>query len=84
MCYNLTTVEHKEKSMGNDSKNFFNLGICKNLYQTLGHPLLWLLPISNYTNLGNQDDQSGYQFDANQETYNLFLQNKLYTHINNI
>jgi hypothetical protein len=47
MCYNLTTVEHKEKSMGNDTKNFFNLGVYKNLTQILGNPLIWLLPISN-------------------------------------
>ena len=84
MCYNLTTVEHKEKSLGNDAKNFFNLGVYGNLYQTLGNPLIWLLPICILiTNLASQDEYSGYKHEINEVTYKLFLKNKLYSNINN-
>lgn len=84
MCYNLTTVEHKEKSLGNDAKNFFNLGIYRNICQRLGNPLIWLLPICiKFTNLASQDEYSGYKHVINDESYKLFLKNKLYSNINN-
>ncbi len=72
MCTNKTTIEYKEK-LDNGKKNIPNIydnGVWHAVYDVMGNPLLWLVPIRQ------ESKHNGYSYDINKEVYNkLMLEN---------